>query len=86
MVRPQGRITLVGMGMGTVPVSFFTLPYEVSVSTTYWGSLVEYMEVLALAADGRIHAHIERFPLDRVADAYDRLRLGNIEGRAVVTP
>jgi propanol-preferring alcohol dehydrogenase len=86
MVRPQGRITLVGMGMGSVPVSFFTLPYEVSVSTTYWGSLVEYMEVLALAADGRIHAHIERFPLDRVAEAYDRLRRGDIEGRAVVTP
>jgi alcohol dehydrogenase, propanol-preferring len=86
MVRPQGRITLVGMGMGTVPVSFFTLPYEVSVSTTYWGSLVEYMEVLALAADGRVHAHIERFPLDRVGEAYDELRAGNIEGRAVVTP
>jgi propanol-preferring alcohol dehydrogenase len=86
MVRPLGRITLVGMGMGTVPVSFFTLPYEVSVSTTYWGSLVEYMEVLALAADGRVQAHIERFPLDRVAEAYELLRLGKIDGRAVITP
>jgi propanol-preferring alcohol dehydrogenase len=86
MVRARGHLTIVGMGMGTVPVSFFTLPQEVSVATTYWGSLVEYMEVLALAADGRIHAHIERFPLDRVADAYEQLRAGNIEGRAVVIP
>ncbi len=85
-VRPRAQITIVGMGMGTVPVSFFTLPYEVSVSTTYWGSLVEYMEVLALAAEGRIHARIERFPLERADDAYDQLRAGNIEGRAVVTP
>jgi propanol-preferring alcohol dehydrogenase len=86
MVRVRGAITIVGMGMGTVPVSFFTLPQEVSVATTYWGSLVEYMEVLALAADGRIHARIERFPLDRAADAYDRLRAGTVEGRAVVVP
>jgi propanol-preferring alcohol dehydrogenase len=74
------------MGMGTVPVSFFTLPYEVTVATTYWGSLVEYMEVLELAASGRIHAHVERFPLDRAADAYEQLRAGKVEGRAVVVP
>jgi len=86
MVRVRGAITIVGMGMGSAPVSFFTMPQEVSVATTYWGSLVEYMEVLALAADGRIHARIERFPLDRAADAYDRLRAGTVEGRAVVVP
>jgi propanol-preferring alcohol dehydrogenase len=84
--RVQGHLTLVGMGLGTAPVNFFQTPFECQVATTYWGSLVEYTEVLALAAAGRVRAHVQRFPLDRVADAYDLLRAGKIEGRAVIVP
>ena len=41
--------TIVGMALGTLPVNFVTVPYEASVQTTYWGSLLELTEVLALA-------------------------------------
>jgi propanol-preferring alcohol dehydrogenase len=42
--------------------------------------------VIELARTGRIHAHVERFPLDSVADVDEQLRRGEIDGRAVVCP
>lgn len=84
--RFEGDLALVGLAGGTFPLSFFSQPYEQAVATTYWGSAIELHEVLELARGGHIHAHVERFELDRVAEAYDRLRRGEIDGRAVVCP
>ncbi len=86
MGRMQGDLTVVGIAGGTLPFSFFALPYECSLSTTYWGAVDELGEVLDLAAAGRIRAHVTRYPLDRAVEAYDDLRAGTIEGRAVVVP
>lgn len=85
-VRSRGDLTVVGIALGTLPFNFFALPYEASVQTTYWGSLLELVEVLELARSGRIRPKVERFPLDDAALAYQRLREGTIEGRAVVVP
>jgi propanol-preferring alcohol dehydrogenase len=52
----------------------------------YWGTAVELMEVLNLARAGEIHGHVERFGLDRVEDAYARMREGALDGRAVICP
>jgi propanol-preferring alcohol dehydrogenase len=84
--RPEGDLALVGLAGGTYPLSFFSQPYELAVATTYWGSAIELMEVIALARAGKIHAHVERHPLTAVATVYDRLRRGEIDGRAVVCP
>lgn len=84
--RSLGHLTLVGIAGGTHPFSFFTQPYEVSLATTYWGSVTELMEVLTLAEQGRIAAHVERVPLTDAAAAYDRLAAGEIHGRAVIVP
>jgi alcohol dehydrogenase, propanol-preferring len=84
--RFEGDLALVGLAGGTLPVSFFSQPYECSISTTYWGSAIELMEVLELARAGKIEVHVERFPLERAAEVYDRLRRGEIPGRAVVCP
>ena len=86
VVRVRGHLTVVGIAGGTLPFSFFGLPYEAAVATTYWGSITELVEVLDLARAGRIHAEVERFPLDRALDAYDRMRAGTLRGRAVITP
>jgi alcohol dehydrogenase, propanol-preferring len=42
--------------------------------------------VLDLARTGQIEVGTERVPLEDVADAYDRLREGRVEGRAVACP
>ena len=86
VARVEGDLTLVGLAGGTFPLSFFSQPYECSIATTYWGSAIELLEVLELARAGHVHAHVQRFPLDRAAEVYERLRRGEIDGRAVVCP
>lgn len=84
--RPEGDVALVGLAGGTLPISFFSQPYECAIATTYWGSAIELIEVLELARAGKIKAHVERFPLADAAAVYERLRRGEISGRAVVCP
>jgi propanol-preferring alcohol dehydrogenase len=86
VVRPLGHLTIVGIAGGTLPVSFFSIAYEASVATTYWGSLPELIEVIALAASGRIRPQVNRFTLDGALDAYAAMRSGTLEGRAVIVP
>jgi propanol-preferring alcohol dehydrogenase len=84
--RAGGAVLVIGLAGGTLPFGFGALPFDCSLTIPYWGSVVELIEVLELARTGRIHAHSERFPLDRVEEAYERLRTGTLQGRAVITP
>ncbi len=86
VARPLSDVTLVGVGMGSYPFSFFTVPYEVSLASTYWGSVSELHEVVALAEAGQIRAHVERYSLDDAAKAYADLAAGTLHGRAVIVP
>jgi propanol-preferring alcohol dehydrogenase len=84
--RVLGDLTIVGIAGGRLPLSFFSVPYEVSIQTTYWGSRPELAEVLDLAARGLVAPKIVTFPLDRAVDAYRQLAGANLHGRAVITP
>jgi alcohol dehydrogenase, propanol-preferring len=84
--RPLAHVTVVGIGGGTFGFNFFSLPYEASLATTYWGTLPELSEVLDLARRGLVKAHTQRFGLDQAMDAYDALDAGELEGRAVIVP
>lgn len=86
VTRSLGHLTIVGLGGGTFPMSFFSTAYEVSVATTYWGTLPELMEVIDLAAAGRIEATVHRYSLDDAPQAYADLAAGAVAGRAVVVP
>jgi propanol-preferring alcohol dehydrogenase len=85
-VRTLGDLTIVGIGGGTLPVSFFGLPYEASIQTTYWGNRRELVEVLDLGARGLIAAEKTIYTLDDAAQAYRDLAHGTVRGRAVVVP
>jgi alcohol dehydrogenase, propanol-preferring len=84
--RTLGDVTIVGIAGGTLPVSFFSVPYEVSIQTTYWGTRPELVEVLDLAARGLIRPQVTTFPLADAAKAYHELEQGHIRGRAVIVP
>ncbi len=86
VARMVGDLTIVGIAGGTLPVSFFSMPYEVSLQTTYWGSRPELVEVLDLAARGSLRPRVTIFPLAQAVDVYRRLQAGTIEGRAVIVP
>jgi propanol-preferring alcohol dehydrogenase len=85
-VRQLGHLTIVGLGGGTLPVSFFGIPYEASVASTYWGSVTELMEVVELAESGKIAAKVTRYSLDDAVRAYEAMEHGELDGRAVIVP
>ena len=86
VARFESHLTIVGLAGGKFEFAFGALPFEEQLTIPYWGSAVELEEVLELARGGRIRAHVERFELDRAADAYRRMRDGSLEGRAVICP
>jgi propanol-preferring alcohol dehydrogenase len=86
IVGRGSRMTVVGLGGGTIHYSANNPPYGCQVTIPYWGSRTELMEVIALAEQGRIRAEVEQFPLEQAVDVYQRLRDGKIRGRAVLVP
>ena len=71
---------------GTLPISFFSVGYEASVQTTYWGSRPELVEVLNLAARGLVRPTVATVPLERAMDAYRGMEAGRVTGRVVIDP
>ena len=86
VVAKGGAVMVIGVAGGTLEYRFNTLPSDASLTHPYWGSAIELAEVLELARSGHITAHAEHFPLERVADAYERMQNGTLSGRAVITP
>ena len=84
--RTLGDITFVGLGGGNLPVGFFSVPYEARIRTTYWGSIPELVEVIALANSGHLRAEVEQYPLADATTAYERMAAGELRGRAVIVP
>lgn len=86
VVTTGGDIAIVGLAGGSLAVGFGAVPFETRVVVPFWGTRAELVEVIALARAGRIRAHVDRFPLGDAKLAYDRLRAGQLNGRAVVIP
>ncbi|MFI9644200.1 NAD(P)-dependent alcohol dehydrogenase [Micromonospora sp. NPDC051925] len=91
VVATGGRLLLVGLGGGILPVRPVadappTVPLETSVEIPFWGTRAELQEVIALGRAGLLTADVQTFPLDRAPEAYDLLRRGEIHGRAVIVP
>ncbi len=83
--RPMGRIVLVGLGGGTMPVGWGHLATGAEFAISLGSSRSDLAEVCALAAQGKLRHETELFAFEDVALAYERLRAGTLSGRAVVT-
>lgn len=84
--RVEGDLVVLGVAGGMLAFGLGALPFECSLTMTYWGSATELLELLDLARQGLVRPRVERFPLERVAEAYARLREGSLAGRAVIVP
>ena len=85
-VGADGHIALVGIGGGTFPMRFGTVPFEATVRFPNWGTRDELVDVVALARAGHLHPEVERVALEDVVDAYARLEDGRVAGRVVAVP
>ena len=87
LVATGGDLVVVGGAGGVLSVGkTLGLPQGWSVSAPFWGPREDLEAVVELARGGRLAAHTETFVLADVLAAYDRLRAGEIAGRAVVVP
>jgi len=86
VVRPAAELMVIGAAGGSVAWNFYTLPYEVNLTTSFWGSLPELHEVIAMAQRGLVTPHVERFALEDGMHAYELMQKGQLSGRAVIVP
>ncbi|SMX83645.1 alcohol dehydrogenase, propanol-preferring [Brevibacterium iodinum ATCC 49514] len=82
----MGRCTIVGIAGGTFEWSFFTNPYEATLTNTYWGTIEDLHEVVDMYRAGQIMPEVERYSIDDGLEAYRKLQAGELSGRAVVVP
>jgi propanol-preferring alcohol dehydrogenase len=85
-VAAGGHLSVIGVGGGTLPVRFGTVPFETTVVLSNWGTRAELAEVVGLARAGVVHIEAERVALDDVPAAYARLEAGDVRGRVVAVP
>jgi alcohol dehydrogenase, propanol-preferring len=86
LVVRGGIIVQIGEGGGKISFGFGKTGHEVTLTTSVWGSLSDLQAVLAHARRGELRWTTEEFPLDQANDALDRLRRGEVRGRAVLCP
>lgn len=79
-----GHVSVIGIGGGMLPVGFEATPLGVTARLPFWGSRNGLIEVLDLARRGEIKVHTETFAFDQVLTAYEKLRQGELRGRAVI--
>jgi propanol-preferring alcohol dehydrogenase len=85
-VARRGLVVQVGIGGGTLPLSFFSMRPEALITTSFWGSYSDLEELLGLAEQGRVRARVTRYELEEVNDVLDMLEHGGVSGRAVLVP
>jgi propanol-preferring alcohol dehydrogenase len=86
VVRRQGRVTIVGVAGQPTSWDFYSNPYEAELTNTYWGTIEELYEVVALYQAGKLRPNVTKYSMDRALEAYQDLHDGKLSGRAVVTP
>lgn len=85
MLRPRGRIHVVGAVLEPIPVAAFALiPGQRSVSGSPLGSPSTTARMLEFCVRHGIKPQIEQFPMSRVNDALEHLRAGKARYRVVL--
>ena len=77
---------MVGAGGGSIPFDFFKVPPGAQLMTSLNGGSIALMEVVEMAALGRLKILVDRYPLSAAKQAYDDFEHGRLVGRAVLMP
>ena len=82
----QVRVRIGGAGGGAARVAWETLPRDCELFWPQGGNHPELHEVVSLCQQLPIQHRVERFRFAETPAAYERLRAGDLPGRAVVLP
>jgi propanol-preferring alcohol dehydrogenase len=82
----MGSVAIVGQGFGSAQIRWGLPAHDCDVFIPQGSTIAELHEVIALARDGHVRVEVEQFGFDETPAAYERLRAGTLNGRAVVVP
>lgn len=86
--RALGKVSQIGLAGGTAKVHVLdNAKFELQFEATLWGTIGELREVVALVENGHLAPIRTEFAaLGDINRVYSRLKHGEVEGRAVITP
>jgi NAD+-dependent secondary alcohol dehydrogenase Adh1 len=86
MLGQGGRYYVVGYG-GRVDLAAIDVIFnEIEVIGSLVGNYVELLELMDLAAQGKVELRAQRYGLDQINEAIDDFMAGQIHGRGVIVP
>src|SRR5262249_16283709 len=81
----SGHYADVGLVGDRIDIPLFPrVSREQTLHGSFWGNYTDLSEVMALASQGRIRHTITTFTFDQINEYIERLRIGEIVGRAVL--
>jgi propanol-preferring alcohol dehydrogenase len=86
-LRPSGTLVVVGLPDANIcfpPI--LMAAREVRIHASSVGTRQDLREVLAMAADGKVHCQVHALPLSEANEALEELRKGQVSGRIVLSP
>ncbi|KAH8654818.1 chaperonin 10-like protein [Ilyonectria robusta] len=84
LVRPEGFVSVVGMQGGSVKLGWNRIATSARFATSLGSTRQDLREVCQLALEGKLQIDIDRFSFDQIPEAYEKLRKGQLYGRAVI--
>ena len=86
-LRPEGRMVI--MGVSTEPLNIPALPlflYRQHILGSQQNGIEYLYEALDFVAKGKVRVKTEKFPLEDIPQAYDKVANGQVRFRAVIEP
>jgi propanol-preferring alcohol dehydrogenase len=81
-----GTLVLVGLAHGTVELpAIDTVLKGITIRGSFIGTRQDLEDVFRLAASGAVRPHVESYPLEDAPGLLEKLRRGEIVGRAVIS-
>jgi alcohol dehydrogenase, propanol-preferring len=84
-VRPTGKLMVVGLPPEISFAPIMMAAKEIRVQASAVGTRQDLVEVLDMAAAGKLHCQVAARPLAEVNAIFDEMRAGKISGRIVLT-
>jgi NAD+-dependent secondary alcohol dehydrogenase Adh1 len=86
MLRSAGKLVFVGYG-GTLEIkSIDMIAGELTVEGSLVGNYIELVDLIELAKQGKVRVIVSKYKLEEVGEVLERLKKGEIVGRAVLLP
>ena len=86
MTRRAGDYHVVGYGEDIRIPTIDVISTEINIVGNLVGSYSDLVELMALAAQGRVTLHTAKYALDDFQSALDDLSAGQVRGRAILVP